>query len=155
MKTILTLILIFVCSSALAEGYILPKSFKIKNTDLPPVEENIEPVVNVDKMPDVPAVTDVSLANLVKSFEYDYANTFKSTLNTLLLFDIVPSEYDSTRGQIKARLASGRELFILILPSDEKMTHIRITPADGRYDISLELVNNIFRAIDRSLYSGV
>jgi len=155
MRIFLTLALVFVCGSAFAEGYILPKSFKIKNTDLPPVEENIEPLVKIDKLLQTPAVTDISLANLVKSFEYDYASTFKSALNTLLLFDIVPCEYDSTRGQIKARLASGRELFVLVLPSDEKMTHIRITPADGRYDISVELVNNIFRAIGRNLYSGV
>ncbi len=146
MKTLLALAAIFLTGSASAEGYMLPKSFSIKNTELTPVEE---------KKPETPVTVDISLISLIRNFEYDYASTFKSTLSTLLQFNIIPVDYDSARGWIKARSESGRELFILLLPSREKLTHVRITPADGRYDISAELVNDIFKAIERSLYSGV
>lgn len=156
MKKLLAIILASYSSVVCAEGYMLPKSFTIKNMDLPPVEENIESVTEVKEEKAVTkTINDVSLTNLIKNYDYDYASTFKSTLNTLFQSDITLVAYDSNSGQIKARLKSGRELFILLLPSQDKLTHVRITPADGRYDLPMDIVNGIFKGIGRSLYSGV
>lgn len=155
MRIFLSLILILVCSTAYAEEFILPKSFSIDKNNLPVIttEGNIV-TVSVKKQALTPA-TNISLGCLVKNFEYDYENTFNSTLSTLLQLNIIPVDFDSTRGQIRARLKSGKELFIFLLPSKAKMTHVRITPANGRYDIPTGLIDNIFKTLGQSLYIGV
>lgn len=153
MKIFLATTLSLICSAALAEGYMLPKSFSIKQNDLPPMEEKMREVKTT--APENTANTDISLTNLIQNYKYDYASTFKSTLNVLFQLDITPTEYDTNSGQIKARLASGKEIFILLLPSQEKLTHVRITPADGHYNIPVEVIYSIFKSLDRSLYSGV
>ncbi len=102
-----------------------------------------------------PVKTDISLTDLIKNFNYSYPKTFRSTMTTLMQFNIKPVSYDSSKGEIKAKLDSGKEIFILLLPSQKKLTYVRITPADGRYDISKELVSQIFKNLERNLYSDV
>lgn len=135
MKRLLILSLLVVCAKVHAEGYMLPKSFAIE-----------KPTVQTP-----PPVTKISLVNLVRTLKCDYSSAFMSTLGTLVDKGITLLEYDSTKGQIKARLASGRDLFILLLPSKEKLTYMRITPADGRYDIPVDTINQLFNDIDQNL----
>ena len=99
--------------------------------------------------------TDLSLTDLIRHFDYEYSKTLGSTMATLAQFDIKPLCYDSSKGQIRAKLNSGKEIFILLLPSQEKLTHVRITPADGNYDLSKGLIKDIFKNINRNLYSNV
>lgn len=151
MKSVLAIVLIMVSTAVFAEEYMLPKSFSVKKPELKSIEDKIKPKVEKKQEP---FLTDVSLADLVKNFEYDYESTFKHTLNTFSQLNITILKFDTERGHINARMDSGKELFIFILPSSEKLTHVRITPADGRYDISVQFIKNIFRTIERSLYSG-
>ena len=118
----------------------------------PPLPKNIK-ITSYNSSTSVE--TDISLTELIKNFNYSYPKTFRSTLTTLMQFNIKPVSYDSSKGEIKAKLATGKEIFILLLPSQEKLTHVRITPADGRYDISRELISQIFQTIERNLYSDV
>ena len=153
MRPILLLILIFFCNAANAEVYMLPKSFSVDKNNLPSIEEPITmaPITYI-KLKE-PVMTNASLVNFVRNYECDYRSTLSSTLNTLVQANIMPVDYDSGRGQIRARLASGKELFILLLPSQAKLTHVRITPADGRYNVPPEMINDIFQGIGRNLIS--
>lgn len=177
--------LFFICAAAQAEEYMLPKSFSIMKFDAPVIEQKVavpvnnstkpvleqksavpisnnasftkQPIVqNVSKNSELAGKANVSLTNLIKNYEYDYSSTFKLTLDTLVQFNVIPIDCDSAKGQIRARLASsGREIFILLLPSSQKLTHVRITPADGNYNLPLGFVNQIFDAIDKNLQGGV
>ena len=177
---ILTGILLFLSNITYADDFILPKSFSIDKSNLSIIkdQQKIKPAIiikngkpdNTDNTVSVkhtqpikeslplntePVITNISLLSLIKNFNYDYSKTFKSVITTLNQFGIEIVSYDSSRGQINARLDSGRELFIMLLPSKETLTHVRITPADGRYNISTELVDKIFKNIDRNLYSDI
>ncbi len=169
---ILTGILTIFSHIAYAEDFILPQSFSIDQSELPQLEqsqseqkvssEKTEPAKTVfdsirktPQQPVKPVITDVSLTELVKNFSYDYSKTLRSTMQTLTQFNIKPLCYDSSKGQIRAELNTGKELFILLLPSRQELTHVRITPADGNYNISRELVNDIFKNIERNLYSDI
>lgn len=186
MRGLLTIILALLCSAAYAEGYMLPKSFSVIKFDAPVIEQKSANPVNkttptasavqknsvpasnivssitqekpqtVIKQQSIPIKQDVSLTNLIKNYNYDYASTFKLTLNTLPQFNIIPLDCDSSKGQIRAKLAStGKELFILLLPSNQNLTNVRITPADGNYNLPTGLVNQIFDAIGKNLQGGV
>ncbi|OGI01162.1 MAG: hypothetical protein A2Y25_09020 [Candidatus Melainabacteria bacterium GWF2_37_15] len=130
---------------------MLPKSFSVDKNNLPSVEEPITmaPITYIRLKE--PVITNVSLINFIRNYEYDYKRTFSSTLNTLVQLNITPVDYDSGRGQIRARLSSGKELFIFLLPSQEKLTHVRITPADGRYNVPPEMINELFQGIGKNL----
>jgi len=174
---ILTAALIVIPNTVQAEDFMLPQSFSI-DRDPPPAIEQHQQKSKVDKDEEnkissdsnvpsekikkesfpgsfKPVKTDISLAELIENFNYEYHKTLRSTMATLTQLKIKPMSYDSSKGQIRAELNSGKEIFILLLPSQEKLTHVRITPADGRYNISRELVSDIFRDIKRNLYSDI
>ncbi len=167
---VLTGIFVLVSNVAYADEFMLPQSFSIDKYELPQPEETQseeQASIKTIGIEDVNAVskkvyykeksfeTNLSLLELVRNFSYDYSKTLRSTMAALTQFNIKPLCYDSSKGQITARLNSGRELFILLLPSQEKLTHVRITPADGRYNLSRELIDNIFKNIERNLYSDI
>lgn len=84
-----------------------------------------------------------SLTNYIKSYNNPYSNVFIATL-AVLSNPVAVTSFDSSKGEIKARLKNGKELFILVASFQNNLTKVRITPADGIYDISLETVNKIF-----------
>ena len=151
---ILAGILILLSNTALAaEEFMLPKSFSIIENDLPVLETEASQAQQQNTANY--AATDISLIDFIRNFNYGYSKTFRLTMATLTQFDITPLFYDSSKGQIRAKFKSGKEIFILLLPSQEKLTHVRITPADGHYDFSKDLISNIFKNIDRNLYSDI
>lgn len=94
-----------------------------------------------------------SLSNLVKNYEYSYEDTLKSTLMALSESGIVPVSYNTERGQIVAKFASGKEIFVLLVPFSENFTCVRITPNDGNYYLPMSTINQIFSSIDINLHS--
>ena len=92
-----------------------------------------------------------SLTNLIKNYESSYADTLKSTVIALSSMGIAPDSYNTERGQIIAKLPSGKEIFILLVPFKEDTTCVRITPTDGNYNISLYTINEIFSNIKENL----
>ncbi|HSA07662.1 MAG TPA: hypothetical protein P5556_10850 [Candidatus Gastranaerophilales bacterium] len=170
---ILVGILILSSQKTFAEEYMLPKSFSIEKSTISledlssqkPAQQinitvksasqtpqNIKQVTLIKKNA---VVANISLTDLIQNFNDSYSKTLESTMTTLAQFNIEPLFYDSSKGQIKAKLISGKEIFILLLPSREKLTHVRITPADGRYNLSKELVSEIFINIQRNLYNDI
>ena len=99
------------------------------------------------------SINSVSLTNLIKNYNFSYANTIKSTVTSLSEMQIIPVSYNTEKGQIIAKLASGKELFILIIPYKENYTCVRITPADGNYNLPMTTINEIFLTISNNLQS--
>lgn len=92
-----------------------------------------------------------SLTNLIKNYDYAYADTLKSTIISLSEMGITPDSYNTEKGQIIAKLPSGKEIFILLAPFNNDSTFVRITPTDGNYNIPLTTINEIFANIKGNL----
>lgn len=92
-----------------------------------------------------------SLTNLIKNYEYAYADTLKSTIITLSSMGITPDSYNTERGQIIAKLPSGKEIFILVAPFKDTSSCVRITPTDGNYNLPMTTINEIFSNIGDNL----
>jgi len=92
-----------------------------------------------------------SLTNLIKNYDCDYSGTLKSTIIALSTMGIATSSYNTEKGQILATLPSGKELFILVVPFNNNSTYVRITPADGNYNLPMATINTIFSNIQDNL----
>lgn len=169
------------CSQiAVADNFMLPKSFseemrELQHVNIPTVNAVSKPVHNIVSpqaepikaaiisppantsqvrtvMPAITTVpTSISLTDLIRNYKYDYFRTLISTLVSLEELNLGQIHFDSSKGQIIASHASGKDIFILLLPSQDNLTYVRITPADGQYSINRELVNNIFSRIDHNI----
>ena len=93
----------------------------------------------------------VSLTNLIKNYENSYSDTLKSTIIALSSMGITPDSYNTEKGQIIAKLPSGKEIFILVVPFNERQTCVRITPIDGNYNMPMIMINEIFSNIKDDL----
>lgn len=169
------------------KNFILPKTFKINDDYLPPLNTKpitkptvkttvtpvktekivqpppkapVKPTVKTVSIPvkkditpvSVPNIVNtVSLTNLVKSYKYSYTDTLQSTIISLSSLEITPVSYNTEKGQISAKLSSGKEIFILIVPFSENYTCVRITPTDGNYNLPMTTINQIFSAISDNL----
>jgi hypothetical protein len=93
----------------------------------------------------------LSLISLIKNFQYDYSSTMDSAVASLVENNVDILFYDTEKGQIQARLQSGKEIFILLLPFQDRLTYVRITPCDGDYNFSKDSIDELFRAMQRNL----
>lgn len=92
----------------------------------------------------------ISLSDYIKYYSYSYADTFTSALSALSTNNIAISSFNSSKGQVKAKVYN-KELFILVAAVKNNETLVRITPTDGIYNISPDIVNNIFQNIKLEL----
>lgn len=160
----LTLIILFsllICklevSAETQNNFILPKSFKVNEQTNKTVQTKTiqtKPVVKtVPVVKQEPPKTQVSLENLVKNYKNSYADTLKSTIVSLNMMGIKTTSYNTQKGQIIAKLPSGKEIFVLIVPFSENQTSIRITPANGEYNLPMDIINEIFSAVEDNLHT--
>jgi len=87
-----------------------------------------------------------TLSNHIKSYQQPYLSVYMAALSALSN-NLTIVSYDSAKGVIKARARGGEELFILVASFQNNLTKVRITPADGIYDIPLDVINGIFEGI--------
>ena len=93
----------------------------------------------------------VSLSNFIKGYNYSYSDTYVATLAALTSSNVELISYNSSKGTIKAKLSGGKMLYIVLIYSQPKSTQVRITPADGVYDLPDTLIEQIFGNIKLEL----
>lgn len=93
------------------------------------------------------STVNISLSDCIKQYRYQYLDTFISTLAALSNSRINIDSYNTSKGEIKAKLSNGKGVYILINAPQSNATQVRITPADGIYDIPKETINKIFENI--------
>jgi hypothetical protein len=127
----------------------LPKPAVVKTMPQRPVVQTVQkqPVATV-------VYNNISLTSLVKNYKYSYDDTLKSTMVSLLEAGLTPVSYNTDKGQIIARLSSGKEVFVLIVPFGNTYTCVRITPTDGNYNLPMNTINQVFSSIDLNLKSN-
>jgi len=105
----------------------------------------IKPAINGQMLSNKTEIESViSLTDFVRSFNASYSNTFVATLYALSEAKIEVLSFNSLEGKIYARLYRAKDLYVLIQPFNSKVTLVRITPADGVYNIPDTLVKEFF-----------
>lgn len=89
----------------------------------------------------------ISLDDFVRNYDRDYSKVFISTLSAVSRMKLGISSFNSSKGEIMAKLLNNKELFIVVYSSDEKNTLVRITPANGIYDFDEDIAAEIFKNI--------
>ena len=130
-----------------ASASILAKT-SIKNNN---IKSSIIQTNSVKINPTIKSNNAASLTSLIKNYKYPYADTLKSTITALSSMEITPESYNTERGQIIAKLPSGKEIFILLVPFNENSTCVRITPTDENYNLPMTSINEIFSNIKDNL----
>ncbi len=108
--------------------------------------------------------TDSSLVNLyfrarssqnlldhLKAFDASYMEVYINTIAVLSDLNTKVLSFNSEKGHINARLSEDKEVFIIILPVNQKLTYIRVTPSNGEYDLSQEFVSSFFTKVQSKL----
>lgn len=100
----------------------------------------------------VPVVTnDTSLTNHIREYKYRYLDTFIATLAVLSNSKLNITSYNTAKGEILASTITGKELYILVVSPQNNLTQVRITPADGVYDIPADTVKKLLDSIKLEL----
>ncbi|OGI19762.1 MAG: hypothetical protein A2287_01705 [Candidatus Melainabacteria bacterium RIFOXYA12_FULL_32_12] len=126
------------------------QSFAAENLNQAP---NISPLTNQktilpnSKNDEKSNTANISLLDCIKQYRYQYLDTFICTLAALSNAKIAVTSYNTSKGEIKAKLNDGKGLYILVVSTQSNMTQVRITPADGVYDIPTATTNKLFEGI--------
>lgn len=93
----------------------------------------------------------LSFSDFVKEYDYPYQETFIACLAALPSSNITVTSYNSTKGEIKAKLKGAKELYITVLQTSTAKAMIRVTPTDGSYNIPVDTVKEFFKNINFEL----
>ncbi len=92
-----------------------------------------------------------NLLDHLKAYDASYMEVYVNTIATLTDLDTKILSFNSEKGHINARISGDKEVFIIILPVNQKLTYIRVTPANGEYDLSQKFLSNFFTKIQSKL----
>jgi len=84
-------------------------------------------------------------------FKKPYEEAFIHTVASLPGAGFQVNEYDTSEGRIFCKHSNGKDMFVLVVPIDEKQTLVRITPIDGVYNFSHTLVTSVINGINKQL----
>ncbi len=98
-----------------------------------------------------PGHSSQNLLDHLKAFDASYMEVYINTIAVLSDLDTNILSFNSEKGHIVARLSEEKEVFIIILPVNQKLTYIRVTPSNGEYDLSQDFVNSFFAQIQSKL----
>lgn len=137
--------------SDMKDVFHLPKKLFIHDEAIELKESEKESAIT-NKKTNINRDVNVSLSDFIKSYPYGYSETLLSTLATIADLKVIELDsYNSAKGEIKAKLVNGKRLYIVIFPSNDKLTYVRVTPADGVYDIPDKFLDNFFRNLNLEL----
>lgn len=108
----------------------------------------VKPVINTALQPSTSEnVGNVSLVDLMRSYKATYHNAFYSALSALAQCNASIVSMDTSSGEIRAVLRSGKEFYVLIQPAENNSILVRITPSNGYYDFPVNNVHEVFEKI--------
>jgi hypothetical protein len=114
--------------------------FALDNTGMNPILLNTKGDEKLSK-------PNTSLSDHIRQYNYQYLDTFISVLAVLSRSKVAIDSYNTSKGEIKAKLGNGKEVYILVVSPQIDLTQVRITPSDGVYNIPLDMLNRVFENI--------
>ena len=107
---------------------------------------------NIKKAPILPDDNSkVSVLNYMRYFHSTYQRVFTSLLGILDKSEFTVASYDSGSGKFFCNYQGKKPVYITVTEANISSVVVKITPADGVYDIPAGAVTNIFDELNTSL----
>ena len=120
----------------------------------PSLNFNINNIKNVKKGAILPNDNvSQSITNVIQYFNYPYDKVFSHLLGVLENSELELVSYDSQKGRIFSNYKGEKPIYITVSQYNSSNVMVKITPADGIYNIPAGVTDKIFAELNRSLYS--
>jgi len=94
-----------------------------------------------------------TVTNIVQYFNYPYDKVFSHLIGIVDNSELELVSYDTQSGRIFANYLNQKPIYITVSQYNSANVMVKITPADGIYDIPSTVTEKIFDELKRSLYS--
>ena len=94
-----------------------------------------------------------TITSLVQYFPYSYDKVFSHLLGVVDASELEVTSYDSTSGRIFANYKKEKPIYITVSKYNNASVMVKITPADGIYNIPASVTDKIFSGLSKSLES--
>ena len=120
----------------------------------PTLNFNLNNIKNVKKGAILPNdnVTQ-SVTSVVQYFNYPYDKVFSHLLGVIENSDLELVSYDSQKGRIFSNYKGEKPIYITVSQYNSSNVMVKVTPADGIYNLPASLTDKLFADLNRSLYS--
>lgn len=94
-----------------------------------------------------------TITNVVQYFDAAYDKVFSHLLGIVDNSDFELVSYDTESGRIFVNYKNQKPIYITVSQYNSENVLVKITPADGVYDIPASMTDQIFDELKRSLYT--
>lgn len=94
-----------------------------------------------------------TITNVVQYFDVAYDKVFSHLLGIVDNSDFELVSYDTESGRIFVNYKNQKPIYITVSQYNSENVLVKITPADGVYDIPASMTDQIFDELKRSLYT--
>ncbi len=131
--------------------YVAPLISPAREKD-PTLNFNLNNIKNIKKGAILPDDNvNKSITSVVQYFNSPYDKVFSHLLGVVNASDFELVSYDSEKGRIFANYKSEKPIYITVSRYNSTNVMVKITPADGIYDLPATVTNKIFSDLNRSL----
>ncbi|MDD3594141.1 MAG: hypothetical protein PHX18_05900 [Candidatus Gastranaerophilales bacterium] len=122
------------------------------NAQKPSLNVNVENLKNIKKAPLLPNDNiNSSLTQYINYYQGGYDNVFMAVVSTIEKSDINLVSFDSQSGRIFCNYKGQKPMFVSVSEYNDKTVMVKVTPADGIYNIPSAEINKIFGGINTTL----
>ena len=94
-----------------------------------------------------------TITSIVQYFDIPYDKVFSHLVGIVDNSELELASYDTKSGRIFANYNSQKPIYITVSQYNKENVMVKITPADGVYDIPASITDKIFDELKRSLYA--
>ncbi|MCQ2957387.1 MAG: DUF3568 domain-containing protein [Candidatus Gastranaerophilales bacterium] len=122
------------------------------NEDKPALNFNLNNVKNVKKGAILPDENvNRTITSVVQYFPYSYDKVFSHLLGIVEASELEVVSYDSNTGKIFANYKKEKPIYITVSKYNNMSVMVKITPADGIYNIPGTVTDKIYSDLNKSL----
>lgn len=137
-------------ASANSNGEILLPRIDLLPKVTCPVPEKEMPKP-VSKPKDIQTHSGVSVLDYTATFNRPYDDVFIVAISALAKSPVTVVSFDSASGRIFCNYKNIKAIYAIVESPSSNSTIIKITPADGNYNIPLTIINKIFEDVNSSI----
>lgn len=122
------------------------------NAQKPALNVNVGNLKNLNKAPLLPQDNvNTSVSRHINYYQGSYDKVFMATVSTIEKSDINLVSFDSESGRIFCNYKGQKPMFVSVSEYNDKTVMVKVTPADGVYNLPSGEINRIFGNINTAL----
>jgi len=132
--------------------YIAPVIAPAQQQEKPSLNFNLNNIKNIKKGAILPDDNvNKTVTSLVQYYNASYDKVFSHLVGIIDASELELVSYDSVSGRIFANYNHEKPIYITVSKYNSANIMVKITPADGIYDIPASVTNKIFNELSRSI----